>query len=155
MLDCHFSTQFPATPWIFHLDNKREGKGGGGPRVEVDFPSSASSASSTSTEETAAAAAGKVGKSSNSALDRQSFTVRRVIIYEKYVQHSNLINQGSIDNQAADVALLELDLPPGLSRSAHCSTTLSSRVPLEKSTTLPLLLLKDYVPLRSKRVMIS
>ena len=125
LLDCHFSTQFPATPWIFHLDNKREGKGGGGPRVEVDFPSSASSASSTSTkepEETAAAAAGKVGKSSNSALDRQSFTVRRVIIYEKYVQHSNLINQGSIDNPA-DVALLELDLPPGLSRSAHCSRT--------------------------------
>ena len=31
----------------------------------------------------------------------------------------------------------------------------SSRVPLEKSTTLPLLLLKDYVPLRSKRAMIS
>ena len=29
------------------------------------------------------------------------------------------------------------------------------RVPLEKSTTLPLLLLKDYVPPRSKRAMIS
>ena len=31
----------------------------------------------------------------------------------------------------------------------HC------RVPLEKSTTLPLLLLKDYVPLRSKMAVIS
>ena len=30
-----------------------------------------------------------------------------------------------------------------------------SRVLLKKSTTLPLLLLKDYVPLRSKRAMIS
>eukprot|EP00093_Oithona_nana_P011301 11301.XXX_406719_409580_1 [CDS] Oithona nana genome sequencing. len=132
LLDCHFSTQFPATPWIFHLDNKREGKGGGGPRVEVDFPSSASSASSTSTKEPEdTAAAGKVGKSSNSALDRQSFTVRRVIIYEKYVQHSNLINQGSIDNPA-DVALLELDLPPGLSRPPSKPICLP---PLEKSET--------------------
>ena len=34
-------------------------------------------------------------------------------------------------------------------------TLMYIRVPLEKSTTLPLLLLKDYVPLRSKRAMIS
>ena len=121
LLDCHFSTQFPATPWIFHLDNKREGKGG--PRVMVDFPSASS------TKET-----DKVGKSSsNSTLDRQSFMVRRVIIYEKYVQQpSNLINQ-EIDNQA-DVALLELDLPSGLSRSAHCSRTLCPSFSISSSS---------------------
>ena len=50
----------------------------------------------------------------------QSFTVRRVIVYHKYVQQessSNLISQTNVDN--ADVALLELDLPQGISRSYY------------------------------------
>ena len=99
LLDCHYSTQFPSTPWIFHLDNKRERQGS---RVEVAFPSVTQV---------------KDGNN-NSTEDMQSFTVRRVIVYHKYVQQessSNLISQTNVDN--ADVALLELDLPQGISRS--------------------------------------
>ena len=104
LLDCDSSTQFPAHPWIIHLEEDNKGKARArSPAVKVDF----------------LAGGGRVDQDEFEDNDEegnmQSITVRRVIVYEKYVQASNLISDG-------DVALLELQgLPHRITRSATSS----------------------------------
>ena len=95
MLDCDPSTQYPVHPYTIRLGEDNKGKARAGSpavkAVKVDFLDGRR--------------VGDEFEDNDKEGNMQSITVRRVIVYEKYVQASNLISDG-------DVALLELQGQP-------------------------------------------